>query len=205
MKVLDLFSGLGGFSQAFRDRGHHVITVDIEKNFKPSVVADVRFLPIRGKFDIILASPPCDEFSKASMPWYDGVVPDMTLLKATVQIIQELKPRFWVIENVRGAIPYFEPYLGGYRQRCGSRYLWGNFPRFYCRHEKCYGKWRLPPSPMRKALRSKIPYEISLKLCLAVENALRYNLSTYSEESVTEIQRFRRGDVNARGDCSKKI
>lgn len=38
MRVLDLFSGLGGWSAAFRDRGHEVITLDIEPKFKPDIV-----------------------------------------------------------------------------------------------------------------------------------------------------------------------
>lgn len=37
MKVLDLFAGLGGFSQAFRDRGHYVFTIDNNKEFNPSL------------------------------------------------------------------------------------------------------------------------------------------------------------------------
>lgn len=174
MRVLDLFSGLGGFSQAFRDRGHEVVTVDIDAEFRPSIRGDVRYLPIKrgAYFDVILASPPCDEFSKASMPWHrDTANPDkgMELVHAAIRVINDINPQFWVIENVRGAIKYFKPVLGGYRKRCGSRYLWGVFPDFECDHRKCYGKWRLPPSPMRKALRSLIPYEISYNLCVSIE------------------------------------
>lgn len=175
MKVLDLFSGLGGFSKAFGERGHNVITVDIEPMFRPSIVADVRYLNLRGDFDVILASPPCDEFSKAAMPWHrDKANPEkgLELVYATMRIIKDIKPRFWVIENVRGAIKYFKPTLGNYQKRCGSRFLWGVFPDFPCDHSKCYGKWRLPPSPMRKALRSLIPYEISYNLCIAIEKEI---------------------------------
>ena len=197
MKVLDLFSGLGGFSQAFRDRGHEVVTVDIEAGFRPSIRADIRHLPIKSsaRFDVILASPPCDEFAKASMPWLrKDAKPDITLLKATIRVIHELRPRFWVIENVRGAIPFFHPVLGRYRQRCGSRYLWGNFPRFRCEHVQCFGKERLPPSPLRKALRSRVPYELSLKLCIAIENTLRSNLHDVWKAG----RKGRRGEDNPR-------
>lgn len=37
MKVLDLFSGLGGWSAAFKDRGHTVFTVDVHPDFKPGL------------------------------------------------------------------------------------------------------------------------------------------------------------------------
>ncbi len=183
MRVLDLFSGLGGFSQGFRDRGHEVITVDIVREFNPSIQGDVRYLPIResAHFDVILASPPCDDFSKAEKPWYDeddyDIDRGMELVYVTKEIIDRLRPRFWVVENVRGAVKYFRHVFGPIRQRCGSRYLWGNFPRFHCRHEECYGKWELWSHPMRKALRSKIPYEISINLCKAIEWAMTTSLT----------------------------
>ncbi len=179
IKVLDLFSGLGGFSQAFTDRGHEVITVEIEPRFYPSIVADINHLPIKqsAHFDIILASPPCDDFSKAEKPWYPVIVPDMGLLETTLKVIEELKPKYWVIENVRGAVPYFHPYLKKPIQHCGSRYLWGNFPKFYCNHQNCYGKEKLWPNPRRKELRALIPYEISMNLCLSIESAISYNFS----------------------------
>ena len=41
MKVLDLFAGLGGFSEAFRQRGHQVITVDVEEKFHPDICIDI--------------------------------------------------------------------------------------------------------------------------------------------------------------------
>ena len=177
MKVLDLFSGLGGFSQAFKERGHDVTGVDIDRSLKPDIQADVRYLPIRdeARFDVILASPPCEEFSKDFMPWHEGdVEKGLELVYVTRDIIQQFKPRFWVVENVIGAVRYFRRIFGNYRQRCGSRYLWGNFPRFRCRHELCQGdKYRISPAKNRSALRAKIPYEISLNLCIAIENALR--------------------------------
>ena len=68
MKVIDLCSGLGGFSQAFVDAGDEVIRVDIGTKFRNvphTVISDVMaweppFVP-----DIVLASPPCQAFSFA--------------------------------------------------------------------------------------------------------------------------------------------
>jgi hypothetical protein len=186
-KVLDLFCGKKGWSKPFSDRGHNVVSVDIEPKFEPSVRADINLLPpfyfnFLGPFDIVLASPPCTEFTKASLPssWVSvkkyGCNPDTTLLQRTIDIIAELKPQCWVIENVRGAIPYFEPFLGGPVKKIGSRYLWGQFPMFDSSPK--YGKWKLPPSQERPSLRSLIPYSISLALCLACE--------TFTEKSCEE-------------------
>jgi len=176
MRVLDLFSGLGGFSQAFLERGHEVIRVDIEHTFHPTICSDVKHLPLKPfpRFDVILAAPPCEEFSRDFMPWLTGDVDKgMELVYVTREVIDAFQPQFWVVENVKGAIKYFQGVFGQYRQRCGSRFLWGIFPWFPCRDELCYGKVKLPPSPLRKALRSKIPYEVSYRLCLRIETAMQ--------------------------------
>ncbi|MCD6473675.1 MAG: DNA cytosine methyltransferase [Thermoplasmata archaeon] len=113
IRVLDLFSGLGGFSQAFRDRGHEVITLDINPEFNPTICANILEIEAEdlmkyGYFDIILAAPPCDEFSKESMPWSrTNKEPDLTLALKTKEIIDILKPKFWIVENVRGGSEIF--------------------------------------------------------------------------------------------------
>lgn len=174
MKVLDLFSGLGGFSQAFKDRGHDVVTIDNNTEFEPDILADILTMDINllCSYDVILASPPCTEFSKSSMPdsWNKNITvnPDTKLTERTIEIIEKIKPKYWIIENVQGARKYFKPILGDYKKKVGSRYLWGEFPIFDCK--PVYGKWKLPPSKNRPALRSLIPYEMSLTICKSMEN-----------------------------------
>lgn len=69
--VLDVFSGLGGWSQAFLDRGHCVYRLENNPDFAdvPAThIADVMdFRPVRGSFDVVLASPPCQSFSMMSI------------------------------------------------------------------------------------------------------------------------------------------
>ena len=166
MTVLDLFCGLGGFSRAFRDRGHSVIGVDIVP--PATILADAKALPLRNfRPDVILASPPCTEFSREDMPWHrTGNPPDMSLVDAAFKAIKDLAPRWWVIENTRGAVKHFPiPYT----HKAGSRYLWTNLPLLDFDEAKCYGKWRLPPTKDRAWLRSEIPYTLSLGLCRAME------------------------------------
>jgi hypothetical protein len=62
--MLDLFSGLCGASQAMIDNGWKVILVDKEYNG-----LDVCLFSTNEEIDLFWASPPCDEFSKMSMPW----------------------------------------------------------------------------------------------------------------------------------------
>jgi hypothetical protein len=172
VRVLDLFSGLGGFSEAFLRRGHEVVRVDIDPLCEPTICADildVTAADLRGPWEIILASPPCVEFSRWSFRGLHTVTsnPDLTLVKKASVLINTLAPRWWCLENVRGSIPWITPLLGHPTKRVGSRYLWGDFPPFDSPH--VYGKSRLGLGKTRAMLRAKIPYSLSLALCIACE------------------------------------
>lgn len=121
MNVLDLFSGLKGWSQPFIDRGHDVITVDIEAKFKPTIQANVIGLTSKdfetyGRFDVVLASPPCNCFSVASVyrhwdkdtkrPKDQETYEAIKLVGHTVKLILSLAPRYWLLENPRGMLRY---------------------------------------------------------------------------------------------------
>lgn len=116
LKVLDLFSGLGGWSAAFKERGHDVITIDVESRFKPTIVADLfRWDPstLGGwKPDIVLASPPCSAFTvmvigrnwtppPENAPKNDAARLGLNLLERTIELIDFFNPRWFIIENPR--------------------------------------------------------------------------------------------------------
>lgn len=171
--MLDLCSGLGGASSAMREKSlltgiWQVITVDIEPSFNPSIVADVRDFTYSGvKPDLIWASPPCVEFARESMPWSrTDQTPDMSIVRACYRIIQDVKPLFWIIENVRGAIPYFRDLLGDWRWHQGPWYLWGFFPEIgYIKTWRKKGSF----SGNQAAERALIPRELSLMVADAIE------------------------------------
>jgi len=55
--MLDLFSGMGGASEAMKDRGWEVIRLDIKEKFKPDLVGDIKRLPLKEyKPDLIWGS-----------------------------------------------------------------------------------------------------------------------------------------------------
>lgn len=161
MRMLDLCSGLGGASSAMDAAGWEVIRVELNPDFEPDICCDVREFSTSEYFDLVWASPPCTEFARESMPWCrTGKPPSMEILNACIRIIGDVNPRVWVIENVRGAIPYFAPYLGEPRYRNNPYFLWGNFPplprvRIRSKQKKeAYGS-------KDRAKRSLIPIEIS--------------------------------------------
>lgn len=117
MKVLDLFAGLGGWSGPFIERGHDVTTLDIEERFDPTIRADALTVgPNLGGYDIVLASPPCEAFSVASIGthWSGGLRAyepatatartALALVHWTVAAVESMRPRFAVIENPRGML-----------------------------------------------------------------------------------------------------
>jgi site-specific DNA-cytosine methylase len=99
MYMLDLCAGLGGAHQAMKQRGWNVMTVDNNPAFNPDITADVTRWHYEGpRPDLLWASPPCTEFSRESQPWIrTGNPPDMAITLACIQLIDQIKPNFWVL------------------------------------------------------------------------------------------------------------
>ena len=120
LSVLDLFSGLGGWSAAFRDRGHRVTTLDLDARFGADFqmdLMDVRDLAeLGGPFDVVLASPPCECFSVMTIGrnWRPGVLGfearheraagAIALARHTLDLIERHRPTWWIIENPRAML-----------------------------------------------------------------------------------------------------
>ena len=171
MRFLELCCGRKILSKEFEKNGWDTTTVDINPKFNPDIVADINNLHLEapGEYHFIWASPVCKDYSKAGLPvsWKCNggkrTLPDMRLFLNCYRIIRYLKPRWWAIENVLGAKPYFELVLGPYAKHVGSRYLWGEFPIFDTSHK--HGKWRLSPTVDRAEIRSEIPAGLAKALC----------------------------------------
>jgi len=144
MKVLDLFCGLGGWSKAFYEAGHECTGIDIKNFGYPYnfIKADLNeWTPGPGlKFDVVLASPPCVEFSQ-SKKWGWGTQDErigLDLVYRAFYLIQLLKPRWFVVENVKGLaefLPKPADIVKYNRHKDGkAAYLWSNIGKlgFLC-------------------------------------------------------------------------
>ena len=194
-RMLDLFSGLGGASEAFVQSDDWEV-VRIENNPVLSGIPEtqnrdvlewmdwVQMLGTQGDFDLIWASPPCEEFARLWMPWTrnklpPGFEPSLELMQASRDIIAHYRPKHHVIENVIGAREYFKPALGHPAQVIDSINLWGRFPHItlpvgfkHLKHD-VGGK-----NPLRSNHRALIPWEVSNGLLEAIES--QWTLERYT-------------------------
>jgi hypothetical protein len=193
---VDLFAGLCGASEPFVEAGWEVVRVELDLSLLARarcpagphvhhVVADARTwswsrwsdtIPrLRGRRPtVIWASPPCTEFSREDMPWCrTGVTPSLELALAADRIIRDAKPRFWVIENVKGATKHLDPLFGRWKAHLGPVFLWGEFPTL---PKLVIPPWKEHLSSTRKAERAKIPRAISDALLAVVTAALLEDL-----------------------------
>ena len=191
-RVLDLFCGLGGFSQAFVESDRWTVTtVDIKARFEPDRVVDVfdlRPSDFEHDFDVVLASPPCEEFSPANnLNGERDPDPDaVALVYHALGIIRGIDPEYWFVENPRGRL---RSYIGRptttvtYCQygepRMKPTDLWGEHPGGFvgrrcdygddCHASNREGTNNYPDDPNEKA---EVPYPLSESIRDACEAGL---------------------------------
>ena len=151
--AIDLFCGLGGWTEGLLSENYRVIGFDIEEHVYGEhrypaqlVIQDV--LTLHGSqfkdAALIVASPPCQEYSYMAMPWTRAKAKAAAIRADTTGAELERLNRLFnacfriqgeaclaagrhipmVVENVRGT----EPWVGKARWSFGSFYLWGDVP-----------------------------------------------------------------------------
>jgi hypothetical protein len=108
---IDIGCGLGGFSDAFKlDPEWEVIGIDIEKKFKPTICADVRYIPLKQglKPDCLVMSPPCEKFSLMNNFFpKPGIKTALEVVGACLELVSYLLPKKWLLENPKGRLRWF--------------------------------------------------------------------------------------------------
>ena len=150
--AIDLFCGLGGWTEGLLAEGYDVVGFDIERHdygdgkCYPAqlVIQDVMTIHGRQFKDatLIVASPPCQEYSYMAMPWskakaiaveYRSGVRDVKQLTALFDACFRIQREAieaaghhipLAVENVCGA----QKWVGRAKWHYGSYYLWGDVP-----------------------------------------------------------------------------
>ena len=152
LKVLELFAGTRSIGKAFEEKGHEVYSVEWNKDFEDiSLYADIGTLTAKdiiklcgGVPNVIWASPDCTTYSIAAISHHrkrneNGNLEPISeyakfcdkVNKHVLDLIQELKPQFYFIENPRGGMRKMDFMKGLYR-----------YTLTYCK----YGDKRMKPT-----------------------------------------------------------
>lgn len=117
-KILDLFAGAGGLSLGFEETKQFEVVAIVENNknaartytnnhkglnnYENMLTAD--FLQIKedcGEIDVVIGGPPCQGFSNANRTRRQLINGSNELVKKYVKAIEDIRPRVFVMENVK--------------------------------------------------------------------------------------------------------
>lgn len=122
MNVIDLFAGCGGLSLGFMKSGYTVkkaveFDASIANTYKQNhpevdvIVDDIKNIDCSGMFrkgdaDIIIGGPPCQGFSMAGARIRHGFIDDPRnyLFKHYFNVVKAVRPKVFVMENVKGML-----------------------------------------------------------------------------------------------------
>lgn len=134
MKILNLYSGLGGNSNLWNDSEHEIVNVELDERIskvlqerKPKqehIIADAHQFLLENYqyFDFIWSSPPCQTHSKMNKFTRHNTIrfPSGLLFEEIVFLKHWFKGKY-VVENVT---PYYDPYPGF--TKMGRHLFWSN-------------------------------------------------------------------------------
>lgn len=117
-KILDLFAGAGGLSLGFEETEQFEVAAIVENNknaartyinnhpgltnYEDILTADFSLIKKDcGKIDVVIGGPPCQGFSNANRTRRQLINGSNELVKRYVKAIEEIRPRIFVMENVK--------------------------------------------------------------------------------------------------------
>lgn len=124
MKVLELFAGTRSIGKAFEAAGHEVFSIDWDRRFADidlhtdiSELSAERIITLFGVPDVIWASPDCTSYSVAAISTHRRMTETGSLdavsdyakfcdktNRHVLELIRELNPKVYFIENPRGGL-----------------------------------------------------------------------------------------------------
>ena len=185
MRTLELFAGTQSFSKGIKrhNLANETITIDILNKFKPTIQANLLEWNYKvydpGYFDVIWASPPCTEYSKAKTIGKRNLELADSLVAKSFEIIDYYKPKIWILENVGTGllVQRMETIRSGLKSYFVD----------YCAYGKSYRK--------RTILWSNI--NLDLKLCSGKGNCAAMNGSKHKGSVGNGTKKYNEEGINS--------
>jgi DNA (cytosine-5)-methyltransferase 1 len=125
LRAIDLYSGVGGWALGLRLANIDVVAsyeysdeankTNRENNRHSTVSTDIRtmdFGDLPSDIDIVVGSPPCTQFSFSNRGGQGDIRDGLEDVKRFLAIVEHLKPRWWVMENVPRVAGIIDAELG---------------------------------------------------------------------------------------------
>lgn len=186
MKLLDVYCGMGGWSDGFAREGFECLGIDIVNVGYPYdlILQDARTVDgerFKG-FDVIVGSPPCREFSTLrhgfGHRWKKppNLQEGLGLVHAFLRIVRAAQPKIWIMENVLGLQKHLDlkPQCTVRMTPTMRRTLWGHFPLCLIPTNGVKQPiWKGRFTKLRSWERAKIPLATSQTLAKAIAEHLK--------------------------------
>lgn len=216
--VLDLFCGCGGLSYGFECAGYNIIlgidndkkaleTFELNHKGAKSICGDITNIHLNDidsvtggkKIDVIIGGPPCQGMSLSGPRKFDD--PRNKLYLSYIRLVEEIKPKAFVIENVPGLVSLFGGqikdsiiqrlsdlgYIVHYKILCSADYGVPQSRRRVVfvglKHESFEY-----PAPLKK----QVTCEMALSDLPTLENELGKEIQDYKTDAENDYQRLMR-------------
>lgn len=216
--VLDLFCGCGGLSYGFETAGYNVIlgidndkkaleTFELNHKGAKSICGDITEIHSEnidavtgGKtIDVIIGGPPCQGMSLSGPRKFDD--PRNKLYLSYIRLVEEIKPKAFVIENVPGLVSLF----GGQIKDSIVKRL-SDLGYTVCYKILCSADYGVPQSRRRvvfvglkdnvfeypSPLKNQVTCEMALSDLPALENELGTEEQNYGTPAQNDYQKLMR-------------